>query len=697
MFADKTPSKGPPMARPRTPRRSSARLPLRLLTAALSTGALIATPGIAHAAPSPTSTIAGTLPRWLPSTPSRLALRAAPSDAAQSVRVYLSPRGGLDALRSAVAAVSTPGSPTYGKYLSQPQYAATYGPTESAATTVANYLASAGLHVDSVEANRRYVAATGTRAQLERTFGVTLAGFTHDGQSVVAPTTAASLPRAVAADVLTISGLDTSVQRMASQRISGDDTVAAGSTTATDAAANRTAAAASAAGVRRPVIAPPAGYVVGRPCSQFYGNVLAEYQADYQTPLPAFHGQTLSYAPCGYTAPQLFTGIGGDTSTFGGGVTVGIVDAYDSSTIVSDTNTYSTAYGWPTLTGGQYSTWSAKEFTDQDACDASGWTGEQTLDVQAVHALRPAARIRYYAAANCGNEGLHDALAAVVDENRADVVTNSWGGLETETGADDVFAYEQVFLQGALQGQTFLFSSGDDGDEIASTGYKQVDYPTSDPYVTSVGGTATGIGRGVGNVVAETGWGTGLYTLNARGTDWVDGGFLYGAGGGYSALFQRPAWQAGTVPTSAPTGRAVPDIASVADPQTGMLVGQTQTFPDGIRYGEYRIGGTSLASPLAAGSIAQAVQRSGKRAGLANAALYSIARSAYTDIQSSTVKGVVRANYVNSLDPSGGTAYVVRTWGRDSTLAVAKGWDPVTGLGRPDAAFGTTLAKTLRK
>ena len=45
------------------------------------------------------------------------------------------------------------------------------------------------------------------------------------------------------------------------------------------------------------------------------------------------------------------------------------------------------------------------------------------------------------------------------------------------------------------------------------------------------------------------------------------------------------------------SGRAVPDVAVAADPNTGLLVGQTQTFPDGVQYGEYRIGGTSLAAP----------------------------------------------------------------------------------------------------
>ena len=57
--------------------------------------------------------------------------------------------------------------------------------------------------------------------------------------------------------------------------------------------------------------------------------------------------------------------------------------------------------------------------------------------------------------------------------------------------------------------------------------------------------------------------------------------------------------------------RVVPDVAALADPTTGMLVGQTQTFPDGhTDYAEYRIGGTSLASPLYAGMFALAVQKS---------------------------------------------------------------------------------------
>ena len=39
----------------------------------------------------------------------------------------------------------------------------------------------------------------------------------------------------------------------------------------------------------------------GRPCSLFYGQVLADHQADFTTPLPKFRGSFRPYAHCGYT------------------------------------------------------------------------------------------------------------------------------------------------------------------------------------------------------------------------------------------------------------------------------------------------------------------------------------------------------------------------------------------------------------
>jgi len=133
-----------------------------------------------------------------------------------------------------------------------------------------------------------------------------------------------------------------------------------------------------------------------------------------------------------------------------------------------------------------------------------------------------------------------------------------------------------------------------------------------------------------------------------------------------------------------------PTSALDADPTTGMLVGETQTFPRGVGYGEYRIGGTSLASPLMAGLQALATQESG-RLGFANPRIYQLARSgsgAFRDVTAAHDGAAnVRPDYVNRANASGGVAYSVRTFGDDSSLHTGAGWDDVTGVGSPTAAY----------
>ncbi|HWZ70951.1 MAG TPA: serine protease, partial [Casimicrobiaceae bacterium] len=140
------------------------------------------------------------------------------------------------------------------------------------------------------------------------------------------------------------------------------------------------------------------------------------------------------------------------------------------------------------------------------------------------------------------------------------------------------------------------------------------------------------------------------------------------------------------------TGRAVPDISAVGDPNTGYVVGETQTFPDGsVKYSEYRLGGTSLSSPLIAGIMALADQAAAKPHGFANPLFYCNA-GAFTDIVSpgpgSTV-AVVRTNFNNSVDASAGLSYRLRTMNQTLSLQTTLGYDDVTGLGTPTAAILT--------
>jgi subtilase family serine protease len=223
----------------------------------------------------------------------------------------------------------------------------------------------------------------------------------------------------------------------------------------------------------------------------------------------------------------------------------------------------------------------------------------------------------------------------------------------------------------------------------------QTDYPASDPFVTAAGGTTTAIGAD-GKLAWQTGWGTQKYSLSADGTSRTSVGFLYGAGGGYSALFDRPDYQIGVVPGNAPAGRAVPDVALDADPTTGMLVGETQTVPKGggVAYAEYRIGGTSLAAPLFSGMTALTLQHAGGGIGLLNPTIYSQADSGtFTDVKGVPADaGNVRPDFVNSVDASGGVVYSVRTFNQDSSLTIGAGWDDITGVGSPNAGWLTSVS-----
>ena len=606
--------------------------------------------GAAHAA-SGRQAIANTRPAWLNHATNQG--HASPG-AAVNARIYLTPNGGMAKLRQFALAVSTPGSAQFRHFLKPSQYFQRFGTTSGTVSAVKSWLTGAGLNVTGVEAHNRWLDVSGNVAQAEAAFGVTINRYKHNGYSVQAPSGALSAPAGVASSVLAVSGVDTTPSFVAPN-------------------------------TQKP--APPdAGFRNASPCSAYYGEKLA-------TTLPAFDGQTLPYAPCGYTGTQFRSAYEGPTTLNGSGVTVAITDAYASPTIASDASTYAARNGDAAYGSGQFSQSLPGTFTrvndGRRQCGASGWYGEETLDVEAVHAMAQGAKIRYYAAKSCYDADFLDTFARINDEASAQIVTNSWGEAEAGLKASLVAAYDQAFLQGAAEGISYMFSSGDDGDELANTGTLQSDFPVSDPYVTGVGGTSTAIGA-TGALSWETGWGTEKYALSSDGSSWNPLGFLYGAGGGESSLFAQPSYQAGITPAGA---RGVPDVGMDADPTTGMLVGQTQTFPDGVYYDQYRIGGTSLASPLFAGMTALAFQHAGGGVGLLNPTIYANADTgAFTDVAGSPPDaGNVRADFVNGVDDSAGIVYSVRTFDQDSSLSLSPGWDNITGLGSPNSGWLTAV------
>ena len=188
--------------------------------------------------------------------------------------------------------------------------------------------------------------------------------------------------------------------------------------------------------------------------------------------------------------------------------------------------------------------------------------------------------------------------------------------------------FHQYLLEAGMTGISVLFSSGDSGDDVGSVGSRQVDYPASDPLATAVGGTSTEIGAH-GQIVFQTGWSNSYSDLsNGAWSPAPPGNYSSGSGGGTSQLFAQPSYKKGHVPASiseyfgSTPMRAVPDISMPGDPNTGLRVGETQVFNNGTHYAEYRIGGTSLSSPLLAGVLADAVQYSGGAIGFINPLIY---------------------------------------------------------------------------
>jgi subtilase family serine protease len=381
----------------------------------------------------------------------------------------------------------------------------------------------------------------------------------------------------------------------------------------------------------------------------------------------------------------------------GSGVTVGIIDAYASPSILQDVNEYSSRHGLPSLNGhfSQYVPAGTYQQPENRAQDPAGWAGEETLDVEAVHTMAPGADIVYIGAPN-NYRDMDAIMNRVVDNHLADIVSNSYGYGGEALPPGYIKPQVDTQIQAAAEGISLFFSSGDNGDE--TDGVKGAtptpDWPASSPWVTAVGGTSAGVAADNSRVF-ELGWETTKSTLDKKTTTWNPPTWLYGSGGGTSRLFAQPAYQAGVVPSSisqtygGAAMRVIPDVSALGDPNTGMLVGETQTFPDGsTKYDEYRIGGTSLSSPLYAGMFALVVQNAGPF-GLANPALYSTYGSTSMDItkaQRDTYPGDVRVDFVNGVDDALGYVYSARWFDRDGalTIHVRDGYDDVTGIGVPD-------------
>ncbi len=321
-------------------------------------------------------------------------------------------------------------------------------------------------------------------------------------------------------------------------------------------------------------------------------------------------------------------------SADGTGQTVAFVefDGYKAS----DLTTYNTQYS---LSGPAASTVSV-DGANYDSSPGDGQV-EVELDAEVVRAVAPKATQLIYEAPN-SDQGQLDMFNKIVSDNRAQVISNSWGSCEPDTTPSVMTSGDNAMAQAAAQGISMYSASGDDGSHdcarsTSGSGVTAVDFPASSPNGTGVGGT----------------------TLTVSGTTYSSEHAWSGSGGGTSTVFAHPSWQAGSAK------RMVPDVSSNADPNSGFAVYSQGSW--GV------VGGTSAAAPTWAGFTALVNQKAAAaghaKVGLANPALYQIGA------------GSNRAASFHDV-----------TSGSNGNFSAGTGYDQVTGLGTP---VGDGLANAL--
>jgi subtilase family serine protease len=396
----------------------------------------------------------------------------------------------------------------------------------------------------------------------------------------------------------------------------------------------------------------------------------------------------------------------------GQGMTIAIIDSFGNPNIASDLGNFDTQMGLQHMCGEpgmacaagmptfRHVYWNGKTQVKAPPPKSHGagqqtrniWALETSLDVEWAHAIAPKASILNVTtnpAETLGVQGfpaMMDAEQYVVDHHEATVISQSFAAAEeTFPSGQSLLSLRHAFISAASNGVTVLGSSGDGG--TANT-YRQpvkhpktipfpsVEWPASDPLVTGTGGTylCTDPTTGTGVDSADP-------PVNCQSSPGVREIGWIASGGGFSHVFAKPSYQ-DTLPSGSTTigaMRGVPDIAYNASSRTGVLVYDTAPgdassgliCPAGnpCSAGWYVVGGTSASAPQWAGLVAIADQIAGHGLGLINPTLYTLASGPG---YSTYFYDVTTGN--NQADPA--------IPGYPATT----GWDPVTGLGTPNAA-----------
>lgn len=342
-----------------------------------------------------------------------------------------------------------------------------------------------------------------------------------------------------------------------------------------------------------------------------------------------------------------------DHGVTGTGQTIVIVDAFSSPFLAVDIANFNGLWQLPPV---NLTTVAPDGVTPFDGSALQmGWAREISLDVEWAHVVAPDANLVLVLAKSEQDADMLHATEYAIDHQLGDVITQSFG--ESESCADPALLREEhaAFERAASRGITLVAGSGDfgatnllcDGSGIASVASAMT--PASDPDVTAVGGTRLSADVVSGAYGTESAWGD-----------------QFGAsGGGFSAIYRRPGYQAPFVDGN--RSRALPDVSYSADLWGATIIAFGGNDPFGHpRFG--RIVGTSIGTPQWAGIAALSEQVAGHRLPQLNIRLYHLAKSA---AYGEGLHDITTGN--NSF--AGVTGF-----------SAGPGWDPVTGLGTPDVA-----------
>ncbi|HEX4805635.1 MAG TPA: S53 family peptidase [Conexibacter sp.] len=276
-------------------------------------------------------------------------------------------------------------------------------------------------------------------------------------------------------------------------------------------------------------------------------------------------------APAGYGPAQFRAGYNLPSAATTA-QTIAIVDAYDDPTVASDLNAYSSTYGLPQCNSANpcFKKVNQNGVAGSYPSANSGWALEISLDVEIAHAICPNCKILLVEASSASMANLETAVNTAARLGATEI-SNSYGGSEFSGETGDT-AYDHP-------GIAVTVSSGDNG-------YGQFGFPAASPSVVAVGGTTLKLGAG-NAWASETAWS--------------------GSGSGCSNYLSAPTWQANLANwslTGCGTARGVADVAADADPNTGAAVYDTTRYQG--HAGWFKVGGTSLSSPLVAGIYALA-------------------------------------------------------------------------------------------